>query len=100
MPRQPRLDAPGSLLHVYDRTKDRGKNRPKYFMVDSGIGVTFRGTKERFGESQEDICQLRVGEMGNPGAEVTRFLGVMTSLINQIAVSKKTTNLTKSLKLF
>ena len=46
------------------------------------------------------FCQLAIGKMGYSGAEVARFLGVTTSAVNRMAVSKKATNLTKYLKLF
>lgn len=46
------------------------------------------------------FCQLAVGRMGYPGAEVARFLGVTTSSVNRLAVSEEVANLTKYLKLF
>jgi putative transposase len=46
------------------------------------------------------FCQLAIGKMGYPGAEVARFLGVTTSSVNRLAVSQAATNLTKYLKLF
>jgi len=46
------------------------------------------------------FCQLAVGKMGYPGAEVARFLGVTTSAVNRLVVSEETANLTKYLKLF
>jgi hypothetical protein len=46
------------------------------------------------------FCQLAVGRMGYPGAEVARFLGVTTSSVNRLAVSEEVTNLKKYLKLF
>ena len=46
------------------------------------------------------FCQLAIGKMGYSGAEVARFLGVTTSSVNRMAVSKKATNLTKYIKLF
>ena len=46
------------------------------------------------------FCQLAIGRMGYPGAEVARFLGVTTSSVNRLAVSQGVTNLTKYLKLF
>jgi hypothetical protein len=35
------------------------------------------------------FCQLAVGKMGYPGAEVVRFLGVTTSAVNRLVVSEK-----------
>lgn len=46
------------------------------------------------------LCQLAIGRMGYPGAEVARFLGVTTSSVNRLAVSKEVVNLKKYLKLF
>jgi hypothetical protein len=46
------------------------------------------------------FCQLAVRENGYTGAEVTRFLGVTTSSVNRLAVSKKTADLKKLLKMF
>ena len=46
------------------------------------------------------FCQLAIGRMGYPGAEVARFLGVTTSSVNRLAVSENVANLTKYLKLF
>lgn len=46
------------------------------------------------------FCQLAIGRMGYPGAEVARFLGVTTSSVNRLAVSEEVANLTKYLKLF
>jgi len=46
------------------------------------------------------FCQLAIGKMGYPGAEVARYLGVTTSSVNRSAVLDEVTNLTKYLKLF
>ena len=46
------------------------------------------------------FCQLAIGKMGYPGAEVARFLGVTSSSVNRLAVSRAVTNFTKYLKLF
>jgi hypothetical protein len=46
------------------------------------------------------FCQLAIGRMGYPGAEVARFLGVTTSSVNRLAVSEEAANLKKYLKLF
>ena len=46
------------------------------------------------------FCQLAIGKMGYPGAEVARYLGVTTSSVNRLAVSEEVANLTKYLKLF
>jgi putative transposase len=45
-------------------------------------------------------CQLAIGKMGYPGAEVARFLGVTTSSVNRLVVSKEVSDLKKYLKLF
>jgi hypothetical protein len=41
------------------------------------------------------ICQLAIGKIGYPGAEVARFLGVTTSSVNRLAVSQEGVHLTK-----
>ena len=46
------------------------------------------------------FCQLAVGRMGYPGAEVARFLGVTTSSVNRLVVSEEVSDLKKYLKLF
>ena len=46
------------------------------------------------------FCQLAVGKMGYPGAEVARYLGVTTSSVNRLAVSEEVVNLERYLKVF
>jgi hypothetical protein len=46
------------------------------------------------------FCQLAIGRMGYPGAEVARFLRVTTSSVNRLAVSEEPANLKKYLKFF
>lgn len=46
------------------------------------------------------FCQLAVGKMGYSGAEVARYLGVTTSAVNRLALSKELPDLEKSRKLF
>jgi putative transposase len=46
------------------------------------------------------LCQLAVGKLGYPGAEVARYLGVTTSSVNRLAVSDETLDLRKYLKMF
>ena len=46
------------------------------------------------------FCQLAIGRMGYPGAEVARFLGVTTSSVNRLVVSEEVSGLNKYLKLF
>jgi hypothetical protein len=43
------------------------------------------------------VCQLAVGKMGYPGAEVARYLGVKTSSVNRLVVSDEITDLQKRL---
>ena len=45
------------------------------------------------------FCQLAVGKMGHPGAEVARFLGVTTSSVNRLQLSEETPDLRKYLKM-
>ncbi len=44
------------------------------------------------------FCQLAVGKMGYPGAEVARFLGVTTSAVNRLAASGEAPDLQKYTK--
>ena len=46
------------------------------------------------------FCQLAVGKMGYPGAEVARFLGVTTSSVNRLAASEETPGLRKYINVF
>lgn len=55
--------------------------------------------RERVG-ARRLFCQLAIGRMGYPGAEVARFLGVTTSSVNRLAVSEEAITLKKYLKLF
>jgi hypothetical protein len=68
MPRQARLDAPGTLHQVMGRGR-------------------------RIAEWRRLFCQLAVKKMGYPGAEVAHFLGVTTSLVNRYASSEEMGNL-------
>jgi hypothetical protein len=56
--------------------------------------------KRNVARARRVFCQLAIGKMGYPGAEVARFLGVTTSSVNRLAVSREVTNLTQYLKLF
>jgi putative transposase len=59
------------------------------------------GTRKReVVRARRMFCQLAIGKMGYPGAEVARYLGVTTSSVNRLAVSEEVGNLTKYLKLF
>lgn len=46
------------------------------------------------------FCQLGVRRMGYSGAEVARYLGVTTSAVNRLALSKEVPELQEYLKLF
>jgi len=50
--------------------------------------------------ARKRFCQLAIGRMGYPGAEVARFPGVTTSSVNRLAVSEEVLDLKKYLKLF
>jgi hypothetical protein len=56
--------------------------------------------KKRTVKGRRMFCQLAVGKMGYPGAEVARFLGVTTSAVNRLVVSEEVSDLKKYLKLF
>jgi REP element-mobilizing transposase RayT len=55
---------------------------------ESGLRSGMR--KKRVVKGRRMFCQLAVGKMGHPGAEVARFLGVTTSSINRLAASEET----------
>jgi len=78
-------------------------NLAKRIMKGEGIEESeFRsGTRKReVVRARRLFCQLAIGRMGYPGAEVARFLGVTTSSVNRLAVSEEVANLKKYLKLF
>jgi putative transposase len=78
-------------------------NLAKRIMGGEGIEESeFRsGTRKReVVRARRLFCQLAIGRMGYPGAEVARFLGVTTSSVNRLAVSEEVANLKKYLKLF
>ena len=56
--------------------------------------------KKRVVKVRRMLCQLAVGRMGYPGAEVARFLGASTSSVNRLAASEETPDMRKYLKLF
>jgi putative transposase len=79
------------------------QNLAKRIMRGEGIEESeFRsGTRKReVVRARRLFCQLAIGRMGYPGAEVARFLGVTTSSVNRLAVSEEVANLKKYLKLF
>ena len=54
------------------------------------------GTRKRkVAKARKTFCQLTVGRMDYPGAEVARYLGVTTSSVNRLAVSKEVADLEK-----
>jgi hypothetical protein len=75
----------------------------KRIMKGEGVEESeFRsGTRKReVVRARRVFCQLAIGRMGYPGAEVARYLGVTTSSVNRLAVSYEGANLIKYLKLF
>jgi hypothetical protein len=56
--------------------------------------------KKRVVRGRRMFCQLAVGKMGYPGAEVARFLGVTTSSVNRLAASEETSDLRKYINMF
>jgi hypothetical protein len=44
-------------------------------------------TEEKAGGGEGIFCQSAVGMMGHLGAEATYYFGVITSLVNRLAVS-------------
>ena len=58
------------------------------------------GTRKRkVANARKTFCQLAVGKMGYPGAEVAGYLGVTTSSVNRLAVSEEAADLKKYLKM-
>jgi hypothetical protein len=87
MPRQARLDAPGTLHHAILRGIARGK-----IVAGEGVGKTDlrSGIRTRaVVMARRLFCQVAVREMGYSGAGVPRFLGVATSAVNPLAVAAK-----------
>lgn len=73
-------------------------------MVAEGEGVdqsSLRSASRRRGiaKARRVFCQLAIGQMKYPGAEVARFLGVSTSAVNRLANSKQTPELERYLKI-
>jgi hypothetical protein len=54
----------------------------------------------RKGKVRKIFCQVALGRMGYSGIEVARFLGVSTSSVNRLAVSKEEGELRKCLNMF
>ena len=78
------------------------RNLAKRIMVGEGVeekelrsGIR----KREVVRARRLFCQLAIGRIGYPGAEVARFLGVTTSAVNRLAVSTEAPHLTKYLKL-
>ncbi len=74
----------------------------KNFIKGAGIEESElrSGTRKRkVAKVRKIFCQLAVGKMGYPGAEVARYLGVTTSSVNRLSVSEEATDLKKYLKM-
>ena len=56
--------------------------------------------KKRVVKGRRMFCQLAVGRMRYPGAEVARFLGVTTSSVNRLAASEETPDIRKYFNMF
>ena len=92
MPRQARLDAPGTLHHVIGRRIEgikifRNEGDTKAFLSrvaqlpQAGFWMVYLWARRL-------LCQVAVGRMGYPAAEVARFLGVTTSAVVRAAHSE------------
>ena len=69
-------------------------------------GERIEESELRSGKRKKDVvrgrrlfCQLAVGKMGYPGAEVARYLGVTTSSVNRLAASEEMVDLAKYSKM-
>jgi hypothetical protein len=74
----------------------------KNIMKGEGIEeLEFRSGRRgrKVARARKIFCQLAVGKMGYPGAEVARYLGVTTSSVNRLAVSQEATDLKRYLKM-
>ena len=89
-------------LRLFHRVPDLGTLKER---IVKGEGIEESelrsGTRRRrVVRGRRIFCQLAVGKMGHPGAEVARFLGVTTSSVNRLAASEETPDLRKYLKMF
>jgi len=85
MPRQPRLDAPGTLHHVIGRgiegTAIFRNEEDKRNFLSRVAEFCQAGFWMVYARGRCLICQLEVGRKGYPAVEVARFLGVTTSAV-------------------
>ena len=92
MRRQSGLDASGTLNHVMGRGIEGIKILAKEIVEGEGrfqIRVAIREQAEEGAPKvRRLLCQLAVGKMGYPVAEVARFLGVSTSAVVRAAHSQ------------
>jgi hypothetical protein len=92
MPRPPRLDAPGTLHHVIGRGIEgtkifRNEGDKRDFL--SRVAQLFQaGFSMVYAWARRLFCQVAVGRMGYPAAEVARFLGVTTSAVGRASHSE------------
>jgi hypothetical protein len=92
MPRPPRLDAPGTLHHVIGRGiegtkifRNEGDKRDFLSRVAQLCPASFWMV---YASARCLFCQLAVGRMGYPAAEVARFLGGTTSAVGRASPSE------------
>ena len=91
MPRQPRLDAPGTLHHVWaggSRPARYSETLAREIATDQGITETELRSGRRMrkvSEARRAFCKSSVGELGFPAAAVARLLGVTTSAVVRAA---------------
>ena len=75
MPRQARLDTPGTLHHVIIKGIEKGVN----------IEAIISGSRRRFvSETMRIIASSLVKEYGAPISEVARRVGVTTSAVSKM----------------
>jgi uncharacterized protein YijF (DUF1287 family) len=63
-----------------DLPEQRGPNR---------FSATFGSSIRKVSKARRLFCQLAVGKMGYPGAEIARFLGVTTSAVVRAAKTEE-----------
>ena len=95
MPRQARLDAPGTLHHVMGRGIEgtkifRNKGDRTDFLQRLVAGPARCPRLVRANSPTRRLFyQLAAGKMGQPGTEVVRFLGVTTSAMERAAKTEE-----------
>lgn len=126
MPRQARLDAPGTLPHVMARGIDRtdifrnsedqhkktlksAHKKPKFSeitkRIEKELGVSEESLRSAtkapvIVKARKLFCRIAVGRLSYSGAGAARYLNITTSAANRPAVSESEAGTEKIIKLF